>query len=243
MWLALILSLTLQYSHAFLEADAVETERERLNGYAEFKEDQRIINREREKGETAFLEEQEKWARTQEKARKEFAADLSRKEKARSMVPYHEWRDDKVAEMRDRAQKEEKFHADRKKNRREFKRPISEPKELEIYANRPRYEFRKRVLYGAAPSFKGMGTGFGGGAAGGYQAPSSGGNAGAPPPMEDFGDPSFTPPPVMPDVGTDPAMDFPNSAEIPPPPPPPFPEGDFPPPPPPPPGFEDGDVF
>jgi hypothetical protein len=207
----------------------------RTEGFKEYKRQKKFIEEEREKGLSLHLERQEIERREYDEALKEY-----RKEKAKEKPPeltplYKEYLASKDEDQRQNQADLEEFREDKKAQNRELKIVHLDPmEELGLPEDRPRYDIKKRALYGATTKHFGRVSGAGvpdSGSSGG-----SGGSSNFTPPSSGFDE--FPPP----SSGGFPEDNF----DVPPPPPPPMPfdDGgtsfntpfeDFPPPPPPPP--------
>lgn len=215
---------------------AQTSEKGRLSGFNDHKKEQGQFDTARSKAERAHLEEEEQWENQKQRNLLEY-------KKGKKQVGVTEDGPEAKAD----AKVKKKYVEDYEKNRQEYVQEKSKQQELSRKALnlpsenqelgldeiRPRYDYRKRVLYGARPKYGKMpgssGSSPGSSSFSGSPSPSFP----PPPPFEDYGD-GYVPAPNMPD-------DF---GDIPPPPPPPgfgdeFGGSDsFPPPPPPPPPFE-----
>ncbi|MGZ3769596.1 MAG: hypothetical protein ACXVCP_10620 [Bdellovibrio sp.] len=226
---------------------AQTSERTRLSGFEEFKKEEGQFDTARAKGEKAHLEEEEQWINQRNRNLNEY-----KKEKKQAEIS-----DDGPEAKADAAEKK-KYAEVHEKNRKDYviekskeekisredlKLP-SESQELGLNETRPRYDYKKRVLYGARQKFGKTPAETASSSSPGRpgSVPGSGPTPNFPPPptFDDFGDNGYVPAPMPPD-------DFGDMPPPPPPPPPPpfggddFGGGDsFPPPPPPPPPF-DGD--
>lgn len=228
---------------------AQTSEVERLSGFAQHQKNYEQFDKAREKGERAFLEEEEQW----ENQRKRDLQIYKREKKSQFVSEDGpEAKADALAKKQYEIfiEKERKAYAERKSKQKEVRREAenlpSEMQELGLADNRPRYDYRKRSLYGAPSKYGKLqgGSGSSGGGSFGGGSGSSGTSFPPPPTFDDFGDGGYVPAPNMSD-------DF---GDVPPPPPPPppgfgddsggFGSGEFIPPPPPPPSFgEDGGDF
>jgi hypothetical protein len=229
-----------------LSAKAQEFEIQRLKGFAEHQSEEKQFDRERQKGEAEFLEEQEQWERQRQLDLVEF-----KKEKAASVM-----KDDGPEFKQDQKEKarwDKEYEANREAyikelksfDRKSYPDLVSEKTELGLDQTRPRYDLKKRVLYGATSKY-----GKSSGASSGPVSFSPGSNYG----NSGSGNSSFPPPPTFDDFNNNdngyvpaPNMSDGYGDDIPPPPPPPppmpFPDGggdfnnfnnEIPPPPPPP---------
>lgn len=220
------------------------SEKERLSGFAQHHKNLDRFEEARVKGERAYLEEEEQWENLKNRSLEEY-----KKNKKQIVM------DEDGPEAKADALAKKGYDENREKERRAYEQEKakqqlivrenlqlpSEAQELGLDELRPRYEYRKRALYGASPKYGKMPSSSGGRSSFGGGAISPGGSSFPPPPtFDDFGgDGGYVPAPNMPD-------DYGDVA--PPPPPPPFGDdfggGDFPPPPPPPPPFgEEGGDF
>lgn len=224
-----IFSLLLLMATRLAWADPVPPswDEDRLSGFAQQKVDKKVTDREREKGKTVYLEELEQW----ERIRKAALADHKKQIKAQSpQEDGPEDREDRRGKINAKKEYEElridyvhlKEQAAQQKRK---KIALSEEEELGLYdPDRPRFDYKKRQLYGARP--KSSRPSAGGGSFGGGSSGGGGGSFDDFPPPPSFDGGGYIPPPMMPEY----------DETMPPPPPPPFEDGDFPPPPPPPPG-------
>ena len=160
---------------------------------------------------------------------KEFKEELKKQKKSDSESDsFHVFLKEKKEESKDYDDSKREFiKAQKRSHAIESKRDFTEEEELNVFLNRPRYEYRKRALFGAKPNYK-VAT----------KSTSSSPTSTQP----EFGtDSGYIPPPPPPPMPSD----MPNEPfydEIPPPPPPPLPsdfgndfgDGYIPPPPPPP---------
>lgn len=217
--------LSLNFADA-VHADLVnhDEEAKRRSGFMEHKQENQIFDREREKAKNLWLEELEQW----ERERRAALLDYKKTEKIKSPeeggVEHQEDRRFKQSLKREYESAEKEYLKEKSLSSRQRQKNIalSEEEELDLYVNRPRYDFKRRQRYkGKISSF---------GSSGSSGSSFGGGNDGfpAPPSFEGFGNENYVPPPVMPDAPED----------FPPPPPPTFDSGDFPPPPPPPPPWD-----
>lgn len=222
-------------SHARVEEH--EMEQERLSGYREQVVETQIFDRERLRSYRAYLESLEKELFDKNKALREFKVAQKKQEKKEDESNSFEiFVKEKNEELREAETARLEYKRNRKKSQAiESQRDFSEEEELGIYVERPRYDYKKRALYGAKPKYK-IAVSKSGGAAAPYSPPDFGTDSGYIPPP---------PPPPIPEMPNDQFFD-----EIPPPPPPPpimpgdfnnggeFGDGYIPPPPPPPPMFD-----
>lgn len=219
----------------------------RLSAFEEHKKEQLQFESARAKGERAYLEEEEKRENQKnrnlqeyKKTKKEILMTEDGPEAAEDAAVKKRFAENYEKELKAfTAKQKRQENLDRKK----LKLP-SEAQELGLDEPRPRYDYRRRSVYGAKPKF-GKGTDVGSSRGGSLPSRGSapGGSAPSfppPPSFDDFGDDGYVPAPNMDDFGDVP----------PPPPPPPLPFGgddggvdDFPPPPPPPPPFGGDDDF
>lgn len=215
-----------------------EMDKERLSGYKDHIVENQIYDRERLRSYRAYLETVEKELFDRDKSLKDFKKQKKDNVAKHSEVKgYQEYLKERRQEDRNYAEALKEYKKNEKKSRAvEARRDFSEEEELGIFVERPRYDYKKRAMYGAKPKYK-IATSKGG-------ATSSGGGSNTYNPPPDIGvDSGYIPPPPPPP----PDMPFnePFFDEIPPPPPPP-PMGDFGnefgdgyiPPPPPPPMFD-----
>jgi hypothetical protein len=205
--------------------NAQESEVERLSGFKKFKKDSQIYDQERQKAYSAYLESLEKDAFDQKKALEEYRKVKKTEKPLEDTKYYQQYLDAKVAEQKDADDGLAEFMKEKKKwNAKKYDRPFTEEYELGLLTERPRYDYKKRALYGAKPKYKVAtpSTGAAASSPGAYSPPFDyGGDNGyippPPPPMEPFLD-EIPPPPPMPMDGMG---DFNNDGFIPPPPPPP----------------------
>ena len=212
----------------------IEAETERLQGFVPHREKNQQLDRERENGEQAYLEEQEIWDLQQKRALAEY------KKNKKVSPPLDEtsaeYKQDKKAKEQEALLLEkarikyaqEQVDFDRSK----LKGVVSEEEELDLFVDRPRYDYRKRATFGGKTALGLKSGSAGGGFGGSSSGPRFGGSdspgADFPPPpvFDDF----VEPPPVAPpeDGGFVPPP-FDPTDDIPPPPPPPLPDdvGDF----------------
>lgn len=240
--LTTLLLLTLMAS----SAAAAGPEETRLKGFAQHQKELDRFDRARQQGERAHLEEEEQWENQKDRELEAY------KRNKRNIVMTEdgpEAQTDAVAKKRwdDSYEKERRVYAAESARREALDRAAnqlpSEAQELGLNEDRPRYDYRKRAMFGAKPKFGSSGSS-------GSSGTSFGGGSSSP---------SFPPPPTFDDFGGDggyvPAPNMPEDyGDVPPPPPPPPPpfgddfgggfggDSDFPPPPPPPP-FEGGGDF
>lgn len=198
------------------------TETQRLSEFNDFQKEKARFNLERERGLTDYLESIERHDLQRDRALSDY------KKEKRNESPAEGGPED----MLDRAEKREYHYrweraADLELARRakeafekkQARRILSEEEELDIYMKRPRFEHRKRALFGGTPKWmKDKKTG---GADSFSPSTTPSDNYVPATPPSDF----YTPPPLPLDSG--------SFDDFPPPPPPNF--DDFPPPPPPPP--------
>jgi hypothetical protein len=220
-----------------------EAEITRLRGFAEHQIDEAQFDRQRRKGETEFLEESEQWQKQKDADLAEHKKLRAEQKKAGSdtSVSAKEDAEEKLVWEKDYEKSRHAFAKEREKfDRSKVSGLVTENEEFGLDSHRPRYDYKKRALYGAPLKYgkavpgTGSSSGAGGFSAGnpGASAPfGAGGNFPPPPSFDDFGD-GYIPPPNLGGAFGD---------DIPPPPPPPPMDdfNDFPPPPPPPPPFMD----
>ncbi len=216
-----------------------EMEQERLSGYKEYVDENQIFDRERLRSYRAYLESVEKDLFEKSKSLRDFRKTKKiEKQESDEIDNYKEFLSEQLKQDKaDNVAMQEYRKNQRKSKAIQDKRDFTEEEELGIFVERPRYDYKKRALYGAKPKYK-IATKPGSGAGGG----------GASSPSPDFAtDSGYIPPPPPPlpaELPNEPFYD-----EIPPPPPPPFPadfgngggemgDGYIPPPPPPPPMFD-----
>lgn len=233
-----ILTLPLVFhSQVFAQSEEVI----RRQGFAEHQKDAKQFDKARESGEQAYYEEQQIWELSKNRDLEEF----KRQKKSVDMA------DDGPEAKKDALEKQE-YEREYEKTRKAYAAQLekksnelakqlgtlqSEETEYGLNEDRPRFDYKKRQMFGGKPVYKkgfGSSSGSSGGASGGF-SPSSGGDSFPPPPsFDDFSNDGFPSPS---------GDDF--SGEIPAPVPVPsfedegnFNENDFPPPPPPPPPLE-----
>lgn len=220
------------------EAFSAGADEVRLRGFAEHQSDGVQYDKARAQGERGYLEEVEQWDNQRQREAEEYrklkkskempdegpAFKADAEDKKLAAVEYEKTRRAYLAE---KLQDDKLSHAD--------KTLPTEIQELGLDRERPRYDYRKRAVFGGKPKFGQTANANSGGAKSNFPAPPS---------FEDFGGAGggYVPAPNMPE-------DFGDVPPPPPPPPPGFGEenfgggygNDFPPPPPPPPVFDDGD--
>lgn len=217
-----------------------KAEEERLSGFAEHYAEGKKIDKARADGERAFFEESEQWEALR---RNEYSEFKKQKKAAEIADDGPEFKQDAKDKKQDAIQYEEsrkefqKLKANERAISRESKKLPSELQELQVYSDRPRYDYSKRPLFGARYKWQGAlsGSASSGSNFGGYNSGSGGSN--------------FPSPPSFDDGGYIPAPNLPDDSDFPPPPPPPgfgddslgggFGSDMPPPPPPPPPNFQD----
>ena len=212
----------------------------RLDGFYEHSEEGKRFDRIRERGEMEYNEELLKW-----EDERTFVVNEYRKNKIRNAnkVDAEALRDQREFEKKNQQFEElslknrKGYIAAREKIKSQSKRKFSEEQELAVYEKRPRYEDRKRAVYGARTKWTGSSKPSSGGSGGGSSSPNYDDAAPPPPPTPvDSGNMDYFPPPPPP-----PPMDDYNV-----PPPPPMDDfgnpmqGDYGAPPPPPPDFNQG---
>lgn len=245
-------SLLLLIVASFLgsSAFAQSAEVERLQGFAKQQNEGNQFDKARQQGERAYLEEEEQWENQKDRALQEYKKNKSH---AGMTEDSPEARADAAAkkEYADVYEKERRSYVALSKKQAEIDRKAlklpSEPQELGLLEERPRYDYRKRAMYGAPLKFgknasssssgsgSGYSGGFGGGSGSSFPPPPTfddgGGYVPAPNNADDFGDipPPPPPPPVfgdgvngMDDFG---GSNFGGDSDFPPPPPPPIFEG------------------
>ncbi len=228
----LFMTMLSMFSYQLAFAQVEHPELERVRGFDDYKMQRQMNDREREKGLALHLERIEMERREYEAALQEHRK-VKRKEKPLESTPsYKENVRDRERDKQRRIAEQEEFIADKKVERRRLNQAkINKLEELGLPEDRPRFDIKKRTLYGAASPFDKAPPSTGGGGSNSF-APSDGGFPMPPPAQFD----EFPPPPTFP--GDD-------NFDLPPPPPPPMPydEGmgmnnppfdEFPPPPPPP---------
>lgn len=238
--------LTLILAPFFLAslAGAQISEKERLSGFAEHHKNQERFEAARLKGERAYLEEEEQWEHQKSRTLESY-----KKSKKQGIVNDEgpEAKADAVAKRAYEQQYEQDRRTYTEKRSaqdvvvRESQNLPSELQELGLHEERPRYDYRKRAMFGGQPKYGSTASGGSGGSSRGGSISPGGTSFPPPPTFDDFGggDGGYVPAPNMPE----------DYGDVPPPPPPPMPMGDdfggfggeqdFPPPPPPPPPFMD----
>ncbi|KHD87103.1 MAG: hypothetical protein OM95_16255 [Bdellovibrio sp. ArHS] len=228
---------------------AQKAEMERLSGFAQHQKNLKQFDLARSKGERAHLEEEEQWENQKDRAREEYK---QTKKSIRMSEDGPEAQADAVAKrkrLEDYENSREEYVAEKSKQKildRQAAHLPSEATELGLDELRPRYDYRKRAMYGAQSKFGRPSSSPSSGSSSGGGFGSGGSSFPPPPTFDDFGGPDgYVPAPNMSD-------DF---GDVPPPPPPPPPGfgddfgggfqggSDFPPPPPPPPPFGDDGEF
>ena len=221
-----------------------DPEKERLGGFAEHQNKQKKLDQLRESGEQEFLENEARWA---DQKNRQLLDYKKSKKNAEIKEDGAEAKADAASKKDyvDQYEKERVLFIKERVKRKSFSREAlklpSEQKELGLAEERPRYDYRKRVLYGANPKWGRKPPG----SSVDSFSPSSGGTSFPPPPtFDDFGgDTGYVPAPNMSD----------DMGDMVPPPPPPMPMGtdfsnggfnemspEFAPPPPPPPFVNEG---
>ncbi|KYG65113.1 hypothetical protein AZI87_11110 [Bdellovibrio bacteriovorus] len=223
---------------------AQNAEIQRLSGFAQHQKNLDQFDVARSKGERAHLEEEEQWENQKLRALEDYK---SRKSSVRMSEDGPEAQADAAAKRKvaqEYEESREKYAAQKSKltaiDRQALHLP-TEATELGLDELRPRYDYRKRAMFGAQSKFgrpgssssSGGSSGFGGGGGSSFPPPPTfddfgGGDGGyvpAPNMSDDFGDVPPPPPPPPPGFGDD-FGGFQGGADFPPPPPPPPPFGD-----------------
>lgn len=227
--MVMIINILVPYQLAFAQIEHPELER--VRGFNDYKKQRRLNDREREKGLALHLEKVEMEQREYRESLQEHRR-MKRTEKPLEATPfYKENVRDRERDKQKRLQEQEEFIADKKVEKRLLNQAqINKLEELGLPEDRPRFDVKKRTLYGAASPFDKAPPSSGGGGSNSF-APSDGGFPTPPPaPFDEFpppptfpGDDNFDlppPPPPMPyDEGM--GMNNPPFDEFPPPPPPP----------------------
>lgn len=220
---------------------AQTSEKTRLSGFEDYKKEQGQFDTARSKGERAHLEEEEQW---EYQKNRNLEAYKKTKKQVLMKEDGPEAKEDMAMKKKyaDQYEKEKQIYLkDKSKQEKVVRENLnlpSEAQELGLQETRPRFDYRKRSLYGARQKYGKMpgSSGSSSGSSSSYSG-SSGPSFPPPPTFDDFGDGGYVPAPNMPD-------DF---GDVPPPPPPPSFRNDFggsdsfPPPPPPPPPFDGSD--
>jgi len=220
-------------SHAQAQVEHPEVKRTR--GFADYNRQKKLMELERDRGLSLHLERVEIEKREYNQALEEYRK-IKRKEKPLEYTEaYQEKIQERKKEHRQTEQELENFRNDKKIEKRQLEQAhLNKMEELELPEDRPRFDIKKRTLYGATshfgkPSQLGGSSSGSGSSGGGFDG---GGSNYTPPPSNSFDE--FPPPPSFP--GED-------NFDLPPPPPMPFDDGgmgnvapfdDFPPPPSPP---------
>ena len=218
------------------KAQEEHPEVKRTRGYEDYNRQKKLIEQERDRGLSLHLEKLEIEKREAAVALEEYRK-IKRKEKPLEYTEaYQENLAERKKEKKITEEELEEFRADKKIEKRQLEQAhLNKMEELGLPEDRPRFDIKKRALYGATAKF-GKSNQLGGGSSGGGGSFDGGGGSNyTPPPANSFDE--FPPPPSFP--GED-------NFDLPPPPPPPpmpFDDGgmgnaapfdDFPPPPPPP---------
>ncbi|MEN0058700.1 MAG: hypothetical protein AAGB31_07685 [Bdellovibrio sp.] len=207
-----------------LGTSAQSLERERLSGFAEHQKDLKQFDRAREKGERAYWEAEEQKELQKIRELEEY------KKNKKPVVQDDENSPEALADARekraqdDKREKERLAYIEKKEpilNRQSVNLP-SEEQELGLDELRPRYDYRKRAMFGAQPKYgKSFGSGGSSGSGSGSSSGSFGGSGGG----SMGGGSSFPAPPTFDDFGGAPDGFVPSPmddfGDIPPPPPPP----------------------
>ena len=214
------------------ENDIVSSEIERLAGFKDHRQDEKIFDEERERGRVAYDELLEQQATQYKKDLEEYRKNKKKIIEPEETEDYEEHVAERKKELIEKEAIEEDYARKTKSVRQQLaKRSISDEEELGLKEDRPRIDYKKRMLYGAQSSFKALRKG-GSSSSSGYSAPARNNPTF---PNNDFSDTGFIPPPPPPEPFDPGGGDF----TIPPPPPPDFGDDFPPPPPPPPPDFGD----
>lgn len=218
-----------------------EVQSARRKDFLKHKKSMAIFDQERKRGIQAQLEEQEQWElRRREALEEELERREQKKEDFDLEAEARDFEEDRWQNRNDYLEIQKKYSALKRKELNNDDWALLEEEELGLRENRPRYDIKKRVLYGAKPKAKNPSSGLGSSMGGGSTSDFSGGHNSSP--GGALPNNSFVPPPVLPpDNGN---ADFVEAPQPPPIPPPIFEDSDFPPPPPPPPPlFDEGDAF
>lgn len=211
----------------------------RTRGFDEYKRQKKLLEQERDRGLSLHLEKVEIEKREYAKALEEYRKEKRNEKPLEYTEAYQENLQERKRDKKEAERDLEEFRADKRVEKRQLEQAHLNPmEELGLPEDRPRFDVKKRALYGATSKFgraNGLSGGSSGGGGGGMDG-SDGGTNYTPPPANTFDE--FPPPPSFP--GED-------NFDLPPPPPPPpmpFDDGqgmgnaapfdDFPPPPPPP---------
>lgn len=223
------------FGAALASSDSKSDQSTKVSRRAQFLEHRQLVkiyDQEREKALILYLEEQEQWQQKRLEAQSEHQRRKEARAELRGEEAHQEYLEGRLKQLEDDEEKLVEFFQQRALSPRGQKSDLEEDEELDLLALRPRFDIKKRVLYGAKPTGK-----KGRGKMNSDGKTTSGGKSSS---DSDFG-PGFAPIPSMPET------DF---GDFPPPPPPPsmspFEESDFPPPPPPPPpppSYDEGDGF
>lgn len=197
----------------------------RREGFRQQRQEQLDYDFERENGLDAYLEEQEQWERKRLLAIEEHKNAKQEISEIRGHEAFNDYLRQRTDEFENYQETLVHYMAQKRLQAKQAPSDLSEMEEYGLYNQLPRYDYKKRALYGGHPNYKG-------------------GASGSKGPFNDFGGGS-TSSPNMGSGGFSPSPSQPDNNDFfePPPPPPPMPafdENDFPPPPPPPAAFDEG---
>jgi hypothetical protein len=212
-------------------------QKRRLDGYQDHNADARRFDRIRESGEIDYNEDLLRWSEEREFLTKKYKNEKALEAKnIGKRIKEQEQHERAISQEDDAHTKSRKnYIVAREKIKADSIRKFSEEQELKIFATRPRYDDKKRTLYGAKTNYaapKSFGGSSGGSPVGGMDdsmpsaPPVDSGNMDyfpppppPPPPMDDY---NIPPPPPSDEYGN-PVTDF----GMPPPPPPDFNPGGY----------------
>jgi hypothetical protein len=224
------------------QAQAEHPEVRRTRGYPEYKRQKELLQKDREKGLELHLERLEIEKREYNQALEEYRKQKRKEKPLEATAAYQESIRDRYEDQRRYQEDLEDFRADKKIEKKQLEQAhLDKLEELGLPEDRPRFDIKKRTLYGAKSPFgkplPSSGSGGSSSGASNYNPPSA--------PADDNTN-LYTPPPSNAFDEFPPSPSFPgeDNFDLPPPPPPmPFDDGsqgmnapfdDFPPPPPPP---------
>lgn len=235
---AVIFIYASEYDGALVDALKIEANHniERLKSYKKEKINDEVFENEREKGLGEFFEEQEKWDLIRERGKQEYLKHKLGEMRGNGREEYMQDLKEKEAERLQYEKNRSVYVKTRDKVRSQQIKTISqlESEEMELYLNRPRYEFNKRrknkwvAVSGSKPNAGSSSSGSQGVISspptGDYPPTNQTEFPAAPAPYEGFEE--LSPPPPLYDSSVPYDPSFGGDMSIPPPPPPP-PDYDF----------------
>jgi hypothetical protein len=153
-WIVCILARILFLGTLVFSLLSVSAEKSRYQQFKEHQKQGEVFDQEREKALTAYLEEMEQWELLRLRAKKSHKRQDQRHDDLRDVRAYRLYQENRVQDLEQKQKNLTKYLGEKTLAKPPLASSHQELEELGLLVDRPRYEIRNRVLYGAKPGDK-----------------------------------------------------------------------------------------